>query len=39
MGTVVCQTCNNTIEHIEVEKVTTFYVDSKDCQCRKPENR
>ncbi len=25
MGTIVCQVCNNTIDHFENEKVSTLY--------------
>ncbi|ESU32856.1 hypothetical protein G3A_09235 [Bacillus sp. 17376] len=31
MGTIVCQTCNATIDHFEDEKVTVLY--SKKCNC------
>lgn len=31
MGIIVCQECNNTIEHIEEEKVTTLYSKCDDC--------
>jgi SR1 protein len=31
MGTIVCQTCNSTIEHFEDEKVTVLY--SNNCNC------
>ncbi|WP_084221812.1 GapA-binding peptide SR1P [Mesobacillus subterraneus] len=31
MGTIVCQTCNSTIDHFEDEKVTVLY--SKKCNC------
>ncbi|MFC0274668.1 GapA-binding peptide SR1P [Metabacillus herbersteinensis] len=34
MGTIVCQHCNSTIGHIEVEKVTTFYSSSNQCDCK-----
>ncbi|WP_050184023.1 GapA-binding peptide SR1P [Domibacillus robiginosus] len=30
MGTIVCQTCLETIEHFEEEKVTLLYAD---CGC------
>ncbi|WP_174733773.1 GapA-binding peptide SR1P [Mesobacillus harenae] len=30
MGTIVCQTCNSTIDHFEDEKVTTLY---SNCGC------
>ncbi|MFC0189049.1 GapA-binding peptide SR1P [Fictibacillus aquaticus] len=29
MGTIVCQTCESTVEHFEGEKVTTLY--TKQC--------
>lgn len=31
MGTIVCQTCNSTIDHFEDEKVSVLY--SKKCDC------
>ncbi|MEH6908690.1 MULTISPECIES: GapA-binding peptide SR1P [Neobacillus] len=31
MGTLVCQTCNSTIDHFEDEKVTVLY--STKCNC------
>ena len=31
MGTIVCQTCSNTIDHFEDEKVTILYARCKDC--------
>ncbi|MBO8176361.1 GapA-binding peptide SR1P [Aeribacillus pallidus] len=31
MGTIVCQTCNATIDHFEDEKVTVLY--STCCGC------
>ncbi|MCM3568750.1 GapA-binding peptide SR1P [Neobacillus mesonae] len=30
MGTIVCQTCNSTIDHFEDEKVTVLY---SKCEC------
>ncbi|WP_082195592.1 GapA-binding peptide SR1P [Neobacillus vireti] len=30
MGTLVCQTCNSTIDHFEDEKVTVLY---SKCNC------
>ncbi|HYK74776.1 MAG TPA: GapA-binding peptide SR1P [Pseudoneobacillus sp.] len=30
MGTIVCQTCNSTIEHFEDEKVSVLY---SACKC------
>ncbi|MDY7223176.1 GapA-binding peptide SR1P [Halalkalibacterium halodurans] len=35
MGTIVCQTCNQTIEHFEVEKVTTLYAKCPSCNDKK----
>ncbi|MFS0637158.1 GapA-binding peptide SR1P [Mesobacillus foraminis] len=32
MGTIVCQTCNSTIEHFESEKVSVLY--SNKCKCK-----
>ncbi|WP_433749341.1 GapA-binding peptide SR1P [Falsibacillus pallidus] len=32
MGTIVCQNCNNTIDHFEDEKVTVLY-SKKCCHC------
>ncbi|HHY73911.1 MAG TPA: GapA-binding peptide SR1P [Bacillus bacterium] len=37
MGTIVCQQCENTIEHFEDEKVTTLY--AKNCDCCKHEKQ
>ncbi|MGM7701010.1 GapA-binding peptide SR1P [Pseudalkalibacillus sp. Hm43] len=37
MGTVICQTCDMTIEHFEVDKVTTLYSNCPDCK-RKRKN-
>ncbi|MDT2047497.1 GapA-binding peptide SR1P [Priestia aryabhattai] len=34
MGTIVCQTCNCTIEHFEDEKVTRLYSKCKDGECQ-----
>ncbi|WP_084820132.1 GapA-binding peptide SR1P [Mesobacillus campisalis] len=31
MGTIVCQTCNSTIDHFEDEKVSVLY--SNKCEC------
>ncbi|PLR84056.1 GapA-binding peptide SR1P [Bacillus canaveralius] len=31
MGTIVCQTCNSTIEHFEDEKVTVLYSKGHCC--------
>ncbi|MDE3838365.1 GapA-binding peptide SR1P [Bacillus methanolicus] len=36
MGTIVCQTCNSTIDHFEAEKVTVLY--SINCNCCDKEN-
>lgn len=33
MGTIVCQECNTTIGHVEVEKVTTFYGKCDHHEC------
>nr|WP_096199192.1 GapA-binding peptide SR1P [Bacillus sp. FJAT-45350] len=37
MGIIVCQTCNETIEHFDGEKVTTLYAKcAADCpKCSK----
>lgn len=35
MGTIVCKTCNSTIEHFEDEKVSVHY--SKCNRCHEPE--
>jgi hypothetical protein len=32
MGTIVCQTCNSTIEHFEDEKVSVLYTHNHNCQ-------
>ncbi|MEW5549355.1 GapA-binding peptide SR1P [Peribacillus frigoritolerans] len=32
MGTIVCQTCNSTIEHFEDEKVSVLYTHKHNCQ-------
>ncbi len=34
MGTIVCQTCNCTIEHFEDEKVTRLYSKCKEGECQ-----
>ncbi|WLR53641.1 GapA-binding peptide SR1P [Mesobacillus subterraneus] len=31
MGTIVCQTCNATIDHFEDEKVTVLYSKKANC--------
>lgn len=31
MGTIVCQTCNSTIEHFEDEKVSVLYTHNHNC--------
>ena len=31
LGTIVCQVCDNTIEHFDNEKVTTLYSTCDDC--------
>ncbi len=31
MGTLVCQTCNSTIDHFEDEKVTVLYSKGSCC--------
>ncbi|MBM4764361.1 GapA-binding peptide SR1P [Bacillus sp. B15-48] len=36
MGTIVCQTCNSTIEHFEDEKVTVLYATT--CNCHNKDN-
>ncbi|WP_210366404.1 GapA-binding peptide SR1P [Bacillus sp. REN3] len=33
MGTIVCQTCNSTIDHFEDEKVSVLYSKVCDCCC------
>ncbi|MDF0725345.1 GapA-binding peptide SR1P [Cytobacillus sp. S13-E01] len=35
MGTIICQICNNTIDHFEDEKVTTLYAKCEECHCNK----
>ncbi|MDQ0155857.1 GapA-binding peptide SR1P [Robertmurraya andreesenii] len=35
MGTIVCQTCESTIDHYEDEKVTVLYAK---CSCCHPTN-
>jgi len=32
MGTLVCQTCNSTIDHFEDEKVTVLYSKGNCCE-------
>ncbi|WP_257350611.1 GapA-binding peptide SR1P [Pseudalkalibacillus decolorationis] len=32
MGTIICQSCDATIEHFEVEKVTTLYSNCPNCK-------
>ncbi|MBM7654131.1 GapA-binding peptide SR1P [Neobacillus cucumis] len=31
MGTIVCQSCNSTIDHFEDEKVTVLYAKCSCC--------
>lgn len=35
MGTIICQTCKNTIESFEDEKVTVLYSKCKGCHSKK----
>ncbi|WP_017727135.1 GapA-binding peptide SR1P [Halalkalibacterium ligniniphilum] len=35
MGIIVCQSCNQTIEHFEEEKVTTLYAKCPSCSEKK----
>ncbi|MGM9929876.1 MAG: GapA-binding peptide SR1P [Bacillus sp. (in: firmicutes)] len=35
MGTIVCQTCKETIAVFEDEKVTVLYAKSENCNCKK----
>lgn len=37
MGTLVCQTCNSTIDHFEDEKVTVLYSKCNCCVDHHPE--
>lgn len=37
MGSIVCQSCNHTIEHFEDEKVTTLYSKCKECDTNREE--
>jgi hypothetical protein len=37
MGTIVCQTCESTVEHFEDEKVTILYAKCNCCQTSKEE--
>jgi len=37
MGTIVCQTCNATIDHFEDEKVTVLYGQCSGCDCEDEE--
>lgn len=37
MGTIVCQTCESTIEHFEDEKVTVLYAKCDCCNSPKEE--
>lgn len=39
MGTIVCQHCNSTIGHIEVEKVTTLYGKCNHQECSKEDQK
>ncbi|MBO1510580.1 MULTISPECIES: GapA-binding peptide SR1P [Metabacillus] len=39
MGTIVCQNCNSTIGHIEVEKVTTLYGKCNHHNCCKEDQK
>ncbi|WP_028393004.1 GapA-binding peptide SR1P [Bacillus cihuensis] len=38
MGTIVCQTCNGTIEHFEDEKVSVLYALCNHCDSKKEED-
>lgn len=38
MGTIVCQTCNNTIDYFEDEKVTTLYGQCNCSDCKHTES-
>ncbi|TYR79895.1 GapA-binding peptide SR1P [Priestia megaterium] len=38
MGTIVCQTCNSTIDHFEDEKVTRLYSKCKSGECEQPKD-
>ncbi|WP_018662957.1 GapA-binding peptide SR1P [Heyndrickxia acidiproducens] len=35
MGTIVCQSCDATIDHVEEEKVTVLYATCDHCQHEK----
>ncbi|HAM82108.1 GapA-binding peptide SR1P [Ornithinibacillus bavariensis] len=35
MGTIICQTCQQTIEHYENEKVVVLYGTCPDCETKK----
>ncbi|MFE8695343.1 GapA-binding peptide SR1P [Cytobacillus sp. FJAT-53684] len=39
MGTLVCQTCNSTIDHFEDEKVTVLYSKCNCCTDEKKKNK
>ncbi|GMB08611.1 GapA-binding peptide SR1P [Thermolongibacillus altinsuensis] len=37
MGTIVCQTCNATIDYFEDEKVSVLYGQCNECDCNEHE--
>ncbi|MFC3885821.1 GapA-binding peptide SR1P [Bacillus songklensis] len=37
MGTIICQICNNTIDHFENEKVATLYGQCNCCDEKQEE--
>lgn len=39
MGTIVCQTCDSTIDHFEDEKVTVLYSKCNCCDHHSEEER
>ncbi|AST92205.1 GapA-binding peptide SR1P [Sutcliffiella cohnii] len=39
MGTIVCQTCQATLEYFETEKVSTLYAKCSSCKCTSKEEK
>ncbi|TLS37690.1 GapA-binding peptide SR1P [Pseudalkalibacillus caeni] len=39
MGIIICQSCDNTISHVEHEKVTTLYGKCPDCNSKHDKNQ
>ncbi|WP_091588276.1 GapA-binding peptide SR1P [Alteribacillus bidgolensis] len=39
MGTIICQTCEKVIEHINIEKVVTLYGKCTECSTQSCRDR